>query len=232
MASRTTTDPIEILLEMGIDLDNLSEEEDYLSALKEAIATILYKTKGKGNEKSTILIEEVVKIRKSRKVSDTKFKAKKTTVSTGGRKALPFGIEPKTSIIPRGTFDKPEEEEKQILEKQIYNKSDLAKFPFIPEAAEYAKELGWKIEDLNSEMIRVIERAENRIEQALSNPPEVSYDQRDEDIEIFSLPIILVTFLIALDMIIAFAVAYPSFVFSSGPVIRYSSLIGCLASFG
>ena len=113
MASRTTTDPIEILLEMGIDLDNLSEEEDYLSALKEAIATILYKTKGKGNEKSTILIEEVVKIRKSRKVSDTKFKAKKTTVSTGGRKALPFGIEPKTSIIPRGTFDKPEEEEKK-----------------------------------------------------------------------------------------------------------------------
>jgi len=77
MASRTTTDPIEILLEMGIDLDNLSEEEDYLSALKEAIATILYKTKGKGNEKSTILIEEVVKIRRSRKVSSTKFKAKK-----------------------------------------------------------------------------------------------------------------------------------------------------------
>jgi len=113
MASRTTTDPIEILLEMGIDLDNLSEEEDYLSALKEAIATILYKTKGKGNEKSTILIEEVVKIRRSRKVSDTKFKAKKTTVSTGGRKALPFGIEPKTSIIPRGIFDKPEEEEKK-----------------------------------------------------------------------------------------------------------------------
>ena len=40
MASRTTTDPLEILLEMGVDLDNLSEEEDYLSALKEAIATI------------------------------------------------------------------------------------------------------------------------------------------------------------------------------------------------
>ena len=36
MASRTTTDPIEILLGMGIDLDNLSGEEDYLSALMEA----------------------------------------------------------------------------------------------------------------------------------------------------------------------------------------------------
>ena len=42
-----TTDPIDILLEMGIDLDNLSEEEDYLSALKEAIATIEFKTGGK-----------------------------------------------------------------------------------------------------------------------------------------------------------------------------------------
>ena len=46
MASRTTTDPIEILLGMGIDLDNLSEEEDYLSALKEAIAIILVNDKG------------------------------------------------------------------------------------------------------------------------------------------------------------------------------------------
>ena len=49
MASRTTTDPIEILLEMGVDLDNLSEEEDYLSALMEAIATIQFQTKGKGD---------------------------------------------------------------------------------------------------------------------------------------------------------------------------------------
>ena len=38
MASRTTTDPIDILLEMGVDLDNLSEEEDYLSALMEAVS--------------------------------------------------------------------------------------------------------------------------------------------------------------------------------------------------
>ena len=43
MASRTTTDPIEILLEMGVDLDNLSSEEDYLSALMEAAATIEFK---------------------------------------------------------------------------------------------------------------------------------------------------------------------------------------------
>ena len=43
MASRTSTDPIEILLEMGVDLDNLSEEEDYLSALMEAVNTLTIK---------------------------------------------------------------------------------------------------------------------------------------------------------------------------------------------
>jgi len=81
MASRTTTDPIEILLEMGVDLDNLSEEEDYLSALKEAIATIQFQTKGAGDERSTILQQEVVKVRKQRKAADPKFKARKTKIS-------------------------------------------------------------------------------------------------------------------------------------------------------
>ena len=38
MASKVL-DPIDILLEMGIDLDDLSDQ-DYLGALKEAIATI------------------------------------------------------------------------------------------------------------------------------------------------------------------------------------------------
>ena len=45
MASRTTTDPIEILLEIGVDLDNLSSEEDYLSALMEATTTSSFKQK-------------------------------------------------------------------------------------------------------------------------------------------------------------------------------------------
>jgi muramidase (phage lysozyme) len=80
MAAKTT-DPIDILLEMGIDLDNLSEEEDYLSALKEAIAKIQFQTKGAGDERSAILSQEVIKVRKSRKAADPKFKAKKTTVS-------------------------------------------------------------------------------------------------------------------------------------------------------
>jgi len=81
MAPRTTTDPIDILLEMGIDLDNLSEEEDYLSALKEAIGTIQFQTKGSGDERSAILSQEVVRVRKSRKAADPNFKVRKTKIS-------------------------------------------------------------------------------------------------------------------------------------------------------
>ena len=81
MAVTKSTDPIDILLEMGIDLDNLSEEEDYLSALKEAIAKIQFQTKGAGDERQRILQEEVIKVRKSRKAADPKFKAKTTKVS-------------------------------------------------------------------------------------------------------------------------------------------------------
>ena len=57
MASKTL-DPIDILLELGIDLDDLSEQ-DYLSALMEAIATIEFQTKGKGDDRSAVLREQV-----------------------------------------------------------------------------------------------------------------------------------------------------------------------------
>ena len=102
MASRTSTDPIEILLEMGVDLDNLSEEEDYLSALKEAIATIQFQTKGKGDERQKILQEEVIKVRKQRKAADTRFKARKTTVS----KSKLLGT---SAIVPKKTQIKKEQ---------------------------------------------------------------------------------------------------------------------------
>ena len=129
MAVTKSTDPIDILLEMGIDLDNLSEEEDYLSALKEAIAKIQFQTKGAGDERQRILQEEVIKVRKSRKAADPKFKAKTTKVSPDaffnrkepeaqsqpvpGQKALP-GRGP-TAIVKRQTikpevFKKPEKE--------------------------------------------------------------------------------------------------------------------------
>jgi len=66
MASRTSTDPLEILIQMGVDLDDLSEQ-DYLGALMEAIATIEFQTKGKGDARSVALREEVVKERKRRR---------------------------------------------------------------------------------------------------------------------------------------------------------------------
>jgi muramidase (phage lysozyme) len=135
MASRATTDPIEILLEMGIDLDNLSEEEDYLSALKEAIAIILVKTKGAGDERSRVLLDEVVKVRKSRKAADPTFKVKKTKITadsfkkqspTAGaaQKALPETGKGGALVIRKtkvdlGALVKPggEEQEQSILEK-------------------------------------------------------------------------------------------------------------------
>ena len=116
MASRTTTDPIEILLEMGVDLDNLSEEEDYLSALMEAVNTLTIKDAS--DPRIGFLADEIRKVREKRKAADPKFKAKKTKISADsfkkgsattasvGQKALPPAIKPKTSIIP---YQKPDE---------------------------------------------------------------------------------------------------------------------------
>ena len=79
MASRTSTDPIEILLEMGVDLDNLSEEEDYLSALMEAVNTL--QIKNAGDDRIGPLQQEIRKVRQKRKAADPKFKARKTKIS-------------------------------------------------------------------------------------------------------------------------------------------------------
>ena len=128
-----SSDPIDILLEMGIDLDNLSEEEDYLSALKEAIAIILVKTKGAGDEKSKVLLDEVIKVRKSRKAADPKFKAKKTTIKPDaffdqkkpedqaqpvpGQKALPGTVGSSTIVkskqVEPSNIKPPEKEEEK-----------------------------------------------------------------------------------------------------------------------
>ena len=119
MAAKTT-DPIDILLEMGIDLDNLSEEEDYLSALKEAIATIEFKTGGKGDERSAALREEVIKVRKSRKAADTKFKAKKTTVKP--ENLFQRRLTPKQNTLPSVgaivPYQAPESEEEGAKRKR------------------------------------------------------------------------------------------------------------------
>ena len=117
MASRTTTDPIEILLEMGVDLDNLSEEEDYLSALMEAVNTLTIKDAS--DPRIGFLAEEIRKVRKKEKQQTLSSKQRRqrylqivlrkevTTTASIGQKALPpANIKPKTSIIP---YVKPEE---------------------------------------------------------------------------------------------------------------------------
>ena len=95
MASKTL-DPIDILLELGIDLDDLSEQ-DYLSALMEAIATIEFQTKGKGDDRSAVLREEVIKIRKGKR----KPQAKKTKISANSLKSTPRLAAKTTKIRPQ-----------------------------------------------------------------------------------------------------------------------------------
>ena len=63
MAAKTS-DPIDILLELGIDLDNLSEEEDYLSVLMEAANTLTIKDAS--DPRIAPLQQEILKLRKKR----------------------------------------------------------------------------------------------------------------------------------------------------------------------
>lgn len=80
-------------------------------------------------------------------------------------------------------------------ETRILLPSDLAKYPFLPEAAEEIKRLDFKIEDvLEPNYAPILNRAEKRIVEALtSNPPEVSYDPHaDANVEILSFPVAIV----------------------------------------
>ncbi|MEM3041422.1 MAG: DNA primase large subunit PriL [Nitrososphaerota archaeon] len=76
----------------------------------------------------------------------------------------------------------------------VLTTSDLAKYPFVPAAAEEVKRRDLKIENLmNPDYREILDRAEERIEDALkSNPPRVSYRPHQEDIEILSFPVAVV----------------------------------------
>jgi DNA primase large subunit len=73
----------------------------------------------------------------------------------------------------------------------VIARSDLAKYPFLQDAAEEIKSLELRIDGLeNPNLERILGRAESRIEEALeNNPPEVSYRPREEDVEIPSFPV-------------------------------------------
>ncbi|MDW8040187.1 MAG: DNA primase large subunit PriL [Nitrososphaerota archaeon] len=69
-----------------------------------------------------------------------------------------------------------------------FTKNDLAKYPFLKEAAEYVKTLDLKIEDLASpEFSQILDRAKERVEEAILYAT-VTRRLRNEEIEILSFP--------------------------------------------
>ena len=117
MASRTSTDPIEILLEMGVDLDNLSMEEDYLSALIEATNALTITNPS--DPRITILQQEILKVRKKRKagpkINVRKTKITANNVRTIKNKVKPPKALPTSALVP---YQKPEAEEEKEQKKR------------------------------------------------------------------------------------------------------------------
>ena len=74
----TTVSPIKILSDLGLNPWEIENDEDYLRALREGIITIEAATKGKGDKRSVILREELIRVRKGPK--KTQAKEKKTTI--------------------------------------------------------------------------------------------------------------------------------------------------------
>jgi DNA primase large subunit len=71
----------------------------------------------------------------------------------------------------------------------MLTRADLAKYPFLAEATDYVRELGFSIEDISTpEFSPVLERAEKRLEEALSKG-RVSSDITNESAEILSFPV-------------------------------------------
>lgn len=79
---------------------------------------------------------------------------------------------------------------------RILTLSDIAKYPFLPEAAEEVRRLEFKIEHiLEPDYESILSRAERRIIEALTtSPPEVKYDplKYRDDVEILSFPVAVV----------------------------------------
>ncbi|MEM2093360.1 MAG: hypothetical protein QXE16_03645, partial [Candidatus Bathyarchaeia archaeon] len=70
-----------------------------------------------------------------------------------------------------------------------FTKSDLARYPFLKESAEYVKTLDIKVDDLQSpEFSRILDRARERVEEAILYTL-VSRKLQNEEIEILSFPV-------------------------------------------
>lgn len=71
----------------------------------------------------------------------------------------------------------------------MLTRADLAKYPFLAEATDYVRELGFSIKDISTpEFSPVLDRAEKRLEEALSKG-RVSSDVTNENAEILSFPV-------------------------------------------
>jgi len=70
----------------------------------------------------------------------------------------------------------------------VFTKNDLAKYPFLKEAAEYVKEIGIDLKDLSEPQNPIVERAESRLQEAILFAT-ITSQSRKEDIEILSFPI-------------------------------------------
>ena len=69
-----------------------------------------------------------------------------------------------------------------------FTKTDLAKYPFLKESTEYVRKLNLKVEDLiNPELEKVLERAEERVEEAILYTM-VERKTRNQEVEILSFP--------------------------------------------
>jgi len=73
-------------------------------------------------------------------------------------------------------------------------REDWAKYPFLPAATQYIRNLNLKIESLaNPALEPVLERAEERVREALlTSPPQVSYQPYDEEVELVSFPVAVI----------------------------------------
>ena len=187
MASRyETSTPIEkILVDLGVDLTSLafedSSEQDYLSKLREGLATIEFKAKGdyeknpKFKEQYRVLQEEFLRVRKGGK----KPQAKKTKISADSLKSIKK-IEPKVTrissqkllpgssgaLVPAPVGQEKEGEKKESVIKILSDISDSVKR--IVEILVEGRRLDRKLSDAERKKQEAEARAatENKLEKA------------------------------------------------------------------
>jgi hypothetical protein len=187
MASRyETSTPIEkILVDLGVDLTSLafedSSEQDYLSKLREGLATLEFKAKGdflknpKLKEQYQILQEEFLRVRKGGK----KPQAKKTKISADSLKSIKK-IEPKVTrissqkllpgsggaLVPAPVGQEKEGEKKESVIKILSDISDSVKR--IVEILVEGRRLDRKLSDAERKKQEAEARgaAENKLEKA------------------------------------------------------------------